>query len=48
MKALKKDVVVCIPDKGGKVIKLIGKYMPRKIFYNFAAEFANNTIKKRK
>lgn len=46
MKDLKNNIVVCVPDKGGKLIRLIGKYMPRKIFYKYAAAFSSNVIKK--
>ena len=46
MKALKKNIVVCVPDKGGKLIRLIGKYMPRKMFYKFASGFSENATAK--
>lgn len=46
MMALKKNIVVCVPDKGGKLIRLIGKYMPRKMFYKFASGFSENATAK--
>lgn len=46
MNDLRKNVVVCVPDKGGKLIRCIGKYMPRKMFYQYAAKFAANATKK--
>lgn len=47
MEDLKRNVVVCVPDKGGKLVKFIGKYIPREIFYKQAIKFAYKTTRKR-
>ena len=46
MRDLEKNIVVCVPDQGGKLIKLIGKYMPRNMFYKYASWFSSSIIKK--
>ncbi len=48
MEDLRKNAVVCVPDKGAKLVRSIGKYMPRKIFYRFAVRFSADMVRNNK
>lgn len=47
MRALDKGVVVCVPDRGGRVIKALGTYLPRSLYYKFAERFVEKNIRRK-
>lgn len=44
MKDLAKGRVCCIPDRGGKLIKALGEYLPEKAYYRFAGGFVKKAV----
>ena len=47
MKDFRKGKVVSIPDAGAKLIRFMGRFMPRKAFYKMSASFSAGVIKKK-
>lgn len=46
MKEFEKGRVVCIPDKAGKLVRVMAEYMPKRMYYRFANDFVNKNIRK--
>lgn len=44
---LEKGIVVSIPDTGGKAIRTIVKFIPRKMYYKVIAAFSKKMVKKK-
>ena len=47
MKDFRKGKVVSVPDAGAKLIRFMGRFMPRKAFYKMSASFSAGVIKKK-
>lgn len=47
MKDFRKGKVVSVPDTGAKLIRFMGRFMPRKAFYKMSASFSAGVIKKK-
>lgn len=47
MRSLDKGEVVCVPDRSGRLIKALGTYLPRFLYYKYAKLFVEKNIRKK-